>query len=111
MKTEHLKPRPAPPYRVPDDYFSSLTRRVMDRLPEQPAVPVAVTVPLWRRPLPRIAAAACAAVLVAGAALYGTRMTEQPAVAATETAATPLDQAVDCCMYDNTDIYASLSEY
>ncbi|MDO4171484.1 MAG: hypothetical protein Q4E63_07710 [Prevotellaceae bacterium] len=103
-------------YRVPEGYFDSLNRRVMDALPDgERQTPRGLR--LWLTTKARYAAAACiaAAAMLAGTAVYYAHDgAEQETVTAAIQQETMTDDYVQECMdyamVDGNDLYSYLSE-
>jgi hypothetical protein len=107
------------PFRVPEGYFDSLNKRIMDNVAKQPSAqksekPAKVTkvhmhVLRW--------AAACACVLIVGASalIFTFKDTDTPKVPETAqqtitTSEDAFNQAADYTMLDNHDMYQMLAE-
>lgn len=107
------------PFRVPEDYFDTLTSRVMGRIDaETPAVlekqpKKAKTV--WMRPVLLAAASVCALVVsVAAYHILSEDNASAPVVAAVAPSQADddaFDEAADYAMMDNMDIYACLADF
>jgi len=108
------------PFRVPEGYFDSLNKRIMDNVAKQasaeksekPAKAKNVHMHILRW------AAACACVLIVGASavIFTFKDTDTPDVAATAQQNTmtasddAFNQAADYTMLDNHDMYQMLAE-
>lgn len=102
------------PFRVPEGYFDSLNKRIMDNVAKQSEKPAKVTkvhmhVLRW--------AAACACVLIVGASalIFTFKDTDTPKVPETAqqtitTSEDAFNQAADYTMLDNHDMYQMLAE-
>ena len=110
------------PFSVPDGYFDRFAADMMSRLPQTPAAPAAVHLPvrhLWRRVALAAAfvgvAATASMVYLHGNTAPDTRLTARKAVPVQTPAGisyecSSLDMAADYTMLDNDDIYAMVSE-
>lgn len=107
------------PFRVPDDYFSTLASEVMTRVDaadtheHHAAFAQRKARQVWMRPLLYAAASVCALFISVTAyrALsgHGTESTAVHQIAATQQPDDSFDEAADYMMVDNEDIYACLS--
>lgn len=110
------------PFRVPENYFDTLTERIMANIPEEPKT-VSQKEGLARifslRPLRWAASIACIVAISATSVLYITRSDNKPvAVSFNDTVKSPVltinedavSEAVDYTMLDNQDIYMMLTE-
>ena len=101
------------PFRVPDNYFSDFTAKMMEQLPETTARTVTMQTSRWQRWRPFVAAASVCAIIFGSGLFYFNHQTETDAsyTAANSTAVeSTLDQAADYAMIDNNDIYSYLAD-
>ena len=99
-------------FKVPEGYFDQLTERVMSQLPEQQVVAKRPT--MWGVRYRKVwIAAACVCGLAFGIGLYEHHEQKEKALmeANVQQMEPYFDQMADYAMYDNEEIYASLSEY
>ncbi|WP_315368395.1 hypothetical protein [Prevotella koreensis] len=101
------------PFRVPEDYFVTLEKRVMDRMPERktPQVNVAVEISMWKKLRKYVAVAACTGIVIGGYVMLrnGEPAVTMPADNNSSVAANNdyyIDKAVDYVMMENEDFYA-----
>lgn len=106
------------PFAVPDGYFDSVARQVMDNLPPLTTQPPTAAPAARRHRLLRLlrplAAAACLAGIVAGATLYLAQSTATEAQAIDMSQYYTLDytteQMADYAMLSNEDFYLYMTE-
>ena len=97
------------PFRVPEGYFDNLTDRVMSQLPERRQKSRLLPLRPWY-----YAAASIAFVAIMGFTYHFHQNTadEQSAIASVETNTenSYIDEVADYVMFDNTEIYACLTD-
>ncbi|MDD7318300.1 MAG: hypothetical protein SOZ80_02810 [Prevotella sp.] len=112
LKTNFSKENP---FRVPEDYFATLEKRIVDRLPE--AKPsennAAVVVPMWKKTRKYVAVAACAAIVFGGYVtlrnnVQGEKMPADNRSSVATSYDYDMERVVDYVMMDNEDFYAYL---
>lgn len=103
------------PFKVPEGYFESITKRTMAALPEQEVK--AVTIPLWKRWSSMVAVAAAVCGVLFGVVVWMNRsMTvsadSSEALSANSVSASDgqIDEMADYLMLDDDDIYSYIAE-
>lgn len=102
------------PFVVPDGYFEQLSDRLMDNLPERPARHVVIKPTFGQRFRPVLLAAASVVGIVFGIGIYQHVDKQAKTMVAqkqSDAAYSEIDEAADCLMLDNEDIYAYVSAY
>ncbi|MBQ8047453.1 MAG: hypothetical protein IJ196_05970 [Prevotella sp.] len=103
-------------FTVPDGYFEQFNARIMEQLPEREARIVKMRPTAWRRLRPVWLAAACVCGIVFSAGIYrhvaATQQADMVAQAQYDSQYYyDYDEAADCMMLDNDDIYAYVASY